>query len=220
MTNPYPIKWRIAQYLELRWWKNYLSSKNKTDYLLWKRQYWQHFLHQISDVLAIPDDASILDAGCGPAGIFTTLAQQRVTAIDPLLHRYSQEIAHFTPKDYPYVSFIATPLERFRPDHPFDIVFCLNAINHVSDIELAFERLADTVKIGGYLVLSIDAHRHNILKKLFRLLPADALHPHQYSLPEYVQLLEQHPFTILKTQCLKQSLIFGYWVIVAQKNGQ
>jgi len=219
MNNPYPVKWRLAQFLELLWWKNYLSDKSESDYLNWKREYWKNFLNSISDVLPIHNYSNILDAGCGPAGIFTILANHQVTAIDPLLDKYQHGIAHFNPLNYPQVSFFSIPIEQLQAKNEYDIVFCLNAINHVADIQKAMYRLADSVKTGGYLVLSIDAHRYNFLKYLFRLFPGDVLHPHQHKLSGYLQMIGQYPFTILKTHCLKQSLIFNYWVIVAQKTG-
>ncbi|OWY19650.1 class I SAM-dependent methyltransferase [Sphingobacteriales bacterium UPWRP_1] len=218
--NPFgSLQWKLAQALEWRWWRQYLKGKSKPQYLQWKKQYWQGFLQQIATVLPpLNPTMRILDAGCGPAGIFTVFTQQQtVVALDPLLDQYQQKLPHFCPADYPNVQFICQPLEDYSPALPFDVVFCLNAINHVARIDQCMDNLAMATKPGGYLVLSIDAHNHPILKRLFRLVPADALHPHQYSLQEYEQLLVSRGFTMVKSLLLKQEFIFGYWALVVQK---
>ena len=43
-------KWNLAQNIELRWWKNYLQDKNPTEYLVWKKEYWNNLLAQINDL--------------------------------------------------------------------------------------------------------------------------------------------------------------------------
>ena len=64
------LRWQIAQWFELRWWRRYLSGKDKERYYSWKKQYWNDLLEQIADVLPYKELGSIADLGCGPAGIF------------------------------------------------------------------------------------------------------------------------------------------------------
>ena len=78
-------KWKLAQTLEYKWWQNYLKKKDTNEYLQWKIHYWQDVLLQISKYVDIPNSKTILDAGCGPAGIFIALKGNTVDAIDPLL---------------------------------------------------------------------------------------------------------------------------------------
>lgn len=209
------LRWHVAQYFEIRWWRHYLARRDKTEYLSWKRLYWNIFL-QKSEIL-IPHGASVLDAGCGPAGIFIALVHQTVDALDPLLHRYEKSFPHFCRSDYPYVRFSAVPLERFSPGKTYDFVFCLNAINHVADLPHCFDRLAALTKAGGGLALSVDAHRFSWLKRVFRLLPADILHPHQHDLEEYRAMLAGRGFRISKEMRIKKGRIFDYYLLVAEK---
>ncbi|MCO5248688.1 MAG: methyltransferase domain-containing protein [Chitinophagales bacterium] len=209
------LKWKIAQSLEIKWWKRYLSDKNPEKYLKWKKNYWKQVLQEIgvSDEIK---DKNILDAGCGPAGIFMAFENaSSVKAIDPLLDKYT-DLPHFRPRSYPNVGFEKMPLELLDGQMKYDMVFCMNAINHVSDIHLAYDKLCDVVKAHGTLVVSIDAHNHPILKKIFRALPGDALHPHQYDLKEYEQFLIERGFKI-KTSFLKtHGRIFDYYILVAE----
>jgi len=262
------LRWRVAQFFEIRWWQRYLSGHDKTAYLAWKRRYWFDFLKKSG--LEIPPGASVLDAGCGPAGIFIILGSQTVDALDSLLDRYEKHLPHFCYSDYPNVRFFSQPLETFGstidsgcltigstaftpsrlraftpefcpksaingldPDGVnavlpikatcdtaslYDFLFCLNALNHVADLPLCLDRLAALTKPGGILAVSIDAHNHTWLKRLFRLVPADILHPHQYDLEEYRAMLAARGFQIEKSVLIKKGLVFNYCLLLATKD--
>jgi 2-polyprenyl-6-hydroxyphenyl methylase/3-demethylubiquinone-9 3-methyltransferase len=224
------FKWLLAQFLELRWWKNYLRDKNKTEYLEWKKNYWKNVLEKISDVVKVDSSKTICDLGCGPTGIFIALPQNKVTAVDPLLNEYEKHIPLFKKSEYPNVQFVECTIEDFNQNviarneervtkqapTQFDFVFCMNAINHVHDINKAIDKLKEVCVENGTVVVTIDAHNYSFFKYLFRLIPGDALHPHQYNLEEYEFFLEKRGFKILKTELLKQEFLFGHWVIVAK----
>lgn len=208
-------RWHIAQFFEIRWWRRYLKHRDKSGYLNWKRGYWLDFL-QKSD-LQLPPGARVLDAGCGPAGIFMILEEQHVDALDPLLNQYEKSLPHFRRGDYPQVHFVDAPLESFFPDDNYDFVFCLNAINHVADLPRCLDRLAALTRPGGSLALSVDAHNHALLKHLFRLAPADILHPHQHDLSEYRDMLGDRGFQVTDAILIKKEAIFNYHLLLARK---
>jgi 2-polyprenyl-3-methyl-5-hydroxy-6-metoxy-1,4-benzoquinol methylase len=212
------LRWKVAQTAEQYWWQQYLRKKPVDQYLHQKKAYWHRVLAEAKVSIAPTD--RILDAGCGPAGIFMVFPENEVVAIDPLLQRYEQTLAHFRQAWYPWVQFHNTSLENWPARASFDTVFCLNAINHVSDLPLALDRLIASLKPGGTLWLSIDAHRHTWLQPIFQLIPGDILHPHQYSKSEYIQMVEDRQCTIRQVRCLKPGQIFDYYLIEAIKNKQ
>ncbi len=209
------LRWKVAQAAEIRWWQKYLAKKQPENYRSWKMEYWQDLLSKIG--VSPEKGATALDAGCGPAGIFMALRQQKVTAIDPLLEQYESKLEHFSRADFPNVHFQNVPLEAYSTETPFDIVFCLNAINHVADLPLSFDKLVNATRPGGQLVVSIDAHNYSWLKHVFRLLPGDILHPHQYDLEEYQAMLEGRNCTIEQTHLHRKEGIFNYYIIVARR---
>ncbi len=208
------LRWKIAQAAEIRWWKAYLHKKDTADYSAWKRAYWQQLLTELQEQPLA--GARCLDAGCGPAGIFMALDAQEVHAVDPLLEQYAQ-LPHFAPAHYPWTTFHTQPLEQFQTDQPFDWVFCLNAINHVSDLEQCWQRLYEATATGGRLAVSIDAHNHAFFKHLFRLLPGDILHPHQYDLAEYEAQGKAHGGRLLQALHKDKAFFFDYYVLVFEK---
>jgi 2-polyprenyl-6-hydroxyphenyl methylase/3-demethylubiquinone-9 3-methyltransferase len=216
LTETSSWKWRLAQTLEYKWWQNYLHKQDADAYLEWKANYWQDILQTISTYIPLPYEKTILDAGCGPAGIFISLEGNSVDALDPLLDKYTS-LEHFQPARFPYTTFINTPLEAWKPLRKYDYIFCMNAINHVNDIDACYDNLAGALKQGGYLVISTDAHRYNILKKVFQYLPGDALHPVQLSIEEYDEKLVSRGMQIIKNILYKEEKIFNYFITIARK---
>jgi 2-polyprenyl-6-hydroxyphenyl methylase/3-demethylubiquinone-9 3-methyltransferase len=211
------IKWKLAQSIELRWWKSYLGDKNPAEYAIWKKNYWLNLLSKI-DSIEFTNALEILDCGCGPAGVFMALPNHvGIDAEDPLLDEYEKNLPHFNRSNYPSVNFFAVPLEDFNPTKKYDVIFCMNAINHVSNIDFCYDKLCDMLKQNGQLVITIDAHNHSVFKQLFRAVPGDVLHPHQYDLNEYNNFLESRGMKILKTEKLKSEFFFNHYLQVATK---
>jgi SAM-dependent methyltransferase len=210
------VQWKLAQFIEIRWWQQYLATKSVEDYLVWKKQYWEIFLTETG--VRVDDNAKILDLGCGPAGIFMLFDKNKVTALDPLLAHYEQKLPHFKRSFYPNVHFLTQSIEDFSPNtHRSDIVFCINAINHVQDLPKSFDILMDSVADDGKLIVSIDVHNYAFFKYLFRYIGVDALHPHQYDLQEYEAMLTNRGGDIIKKICYKKEFFFDYYVLVVNK---
>lgn len=214
MNSKPTLRWRIAQWLEIRWWRNYLRKQNVTAYAQQKRNYWQRLLAALK--LSFTDQQTMLDAGCGPAGIFMILQDHQVDAVDPLLDQYEQQLIHFAPLDYPWVQFYTSSIEAYSIEKRYDTTFCLNAINHVANWNQGLDKISDLTKPDGTLVVGIDVHRYPFLKFLFRLLPGDVLHPHQHDREDYRKALNSRGWQITKELTWKKGLIFDYWLVVCQ----
>ncbi len=209
------LRWKIAQSAELRWWQRYLKRKPTADYLQWKRAYWKTFLQQIN--VFLKTEEQVLDAGCGPAGIFTVLKDQQVDAVDPLLDQYDEKLDHFQKSNYPNISFFSESIEDFQSTKTYDKVFCLNAINHVADLDICLDKLVNFTRPGGQLIFSIDAHNYQLFKYVFRLIPGDILHPHQYDLKEYQRMLIARGLEVSNLVLYKKHFFFNYYVLVCSK---
>ena len=191
-----------------------MSGKESGAYLRKKKAYWHRVLQEFA--VELPVGIQVLDAGCGPAGIFIALDRQRVTAIDPLLADYAA-LDHFDPSWYPWVQFQACPLEMYAAGEAYSWAFCLNAINHVADLDKALHHLTQAVGEGGELLLTVDVHRSPWLKAIFRAVPGDILHPHQHGRDDYLQRLCKMGWSIRQIKNLKTGKIFNYIGIHAVK---
>lgn len=208
------IRWWVSQWAERKWWNHYLKSKTPEDYLRWKKEYWQRFLSKCA--IQIDVKARIYDAGCGPAGIYTILKNSTIVAVDPLLDSYTK-LAHFDKSSYPGVEFICTRIEDYLSKVPFDVIICINAINHVEDIAKSLKMLNYNLNKDAFMVMSTDVHRNPYLKKLFQLIPGDILHPHQYDLADYEKMLKENNFVVDRKIVLKTGTIFDYYAFIVSK---
>lgn len=211
------VKWLIAQKIELRWWQSYLRDRPKDEYHLWKKNYWLSILEKVQNISSMEPGSKILDAGCGPAGMYMVLDGFNVEAIDPLMDEYQQKIRQFDQADYPHVKFTACALEAFQPEESYDIIFCMNAINHVDDIRKCYNLLDTWLKPGGTIVLTIDAHNYAFFKYLFRIIPGDLMHPYHYSLEDYNQFLIARDYHVEAIHQLKSEFFFNHYLQIARK---
>lgn len=213
------LRWKIAQWFELQWWKRYLSGKSKEEYIAWKTNYWLTLMRTLELEKALEEANTIIDFGCGPFGL--PLANQQwkkqLTAVDPLLDEYAATIPFFNKQDYIDTHFVTQSIEDFSSSITYNIVFCMNAINHVHAIEKSFDVVVNSAQQNSKIVVSIDAHNFSFFKFLFRLIPGDILHPHQYDLKEYCRFLESRNCKIEQAVCIKQEFFFDHYVLVARK---
>jgi 2-polyprenyl-6-hydroxyphenyl methylase/3-demethylubiquinone-9 3-methyltransferase len=209
------IRWEIAQFFERKWWKNYLRKKNPDEYLYKKKKYWNNFISEISHLLSLTNDHQYLDLGCGPAGIFMVLPGNTI-AVDPLMENY-RLLSHFKAEEYKNVSFISATAEDVNINTEFDVIFCLNVINHVKDMQQCLNQIHRLCKNDGKTVISVDAHNYKFFRIVFKYLHLDILHPYQLNLSEYKKRIEDQGFFITAEKCLRRSFIFNYYVIVAVK---
>ena len=211
------LRWKIAQFFEILWWKRFLKRRDKSEYLLQKKAYWKRFLSK-SGIDDIPSDKNILDAGGGPAGIFLIFPGHNVTMCDPLLMQYQQKLTHFSKDDYPYVEFHQSTIEDFSPGCTYGYVFCLNVINHVKDLGAAIRKLIKLTSSDGYLLVSSDCHKYSFLKGIFNLFQFDILHPHQKSAEDYLKIFVNNPeIEFVRRVTIKKELIFDYTLFVFRK---
>lgn len=212
------LRWKLAQFFEIIWWRSYLKKKEKNDYLHKKQLYWKDILAKCAPVFTVQPGDSVIDMGCGPSGLYIVLNEQKVTAVDPLLDKYEQDLEVFNRAAYPNATFVVSPIESYEDTRQYQYVFCMNAINHVSDIEAGFKKLVSLAQPGGYIIVTIDAHNRGWLKSIFRIGPGDVLHPHQYDDAEYTNMLEAPGCKVLSSVLLGEAYIFNHYMLIARKN--
>ena len=216
-----PNRWKIAQHFEIRWWRKYLKHKEPDDYLSSKKIYWSFFLGQLKTNLDVSQDKQILDVGAGPAGIFILWDHIKITAIDPLFDEYEKHLPHFSKQRYKNVNFYTTPFEEFTSESKYDLIFCLNALNHFIDVESSLQKLAALLVPKGFLIISVDTHSKMFFRPIFNALQFDILHPHQFGLNEFLDTLKKiEDFEICEVVLSKGGFLFNLHTIVVKKKNE
>jgi SAM-dependent methyltransferase len=95
----------------------------------------------------------ILDIGCGPCGSleWATMAAERV-GLDPLARKYKA-----LGIDKHRMRYVAARSERIPfPDGYFDIVSCLNALDHVDNFDKTIAEIKRVTRRGGLFLVSVE----------------------------------------------------------------
>ena len=101
---------------------------------------------------------SVLDVGCGPVTSFAYLAYEGladVVGVDPLAGRYTRLLADFgfeSPAEQ--LDGAGEWLDELVPEREFDIVTARNALDHHQCPPLAWMRMFERTRVGGYLFQS------------------------------------------------------------------
>jgi 2-polyprenyl-3-methyl-5-hydroxy-6-metoxy-1,4-benzoquinol methylase len=107
---------------------------------------------------AIPDDAHVLDLGCGTGQMSLFLARDRRLVVGADLTRASLALARLAARRFGVggVLFVETDLRRpaLRP-RSFDVVVSLGVLHHTPDPRGAFAAAAELVRPGGFMVIGL-----------------------------------------------------------------
>ena len=135
---------------------------------------------------------ALLDAGCawGYGTRFFSERAHSVAGID-----FDQEAIEVAAKRYPWINFQAAPLEAIpHADQSFDVVVCLDVLEHVRDEHKSLNELFRVLRPGGMLILTTP-HRGlfsfmdpvNVLRRLGR---SDEPEHRHYSVGDLRRLLD------------------------------
>ncbi len=97
----------------------------------------------------------IIDVGCGPRGSleWATDASERV-GLDPLVGQYRMLGIHRHA-----MSYVDAPAEQMPfPDGSFDVISCLNALDHVEDVAQTVREISRVASSGATLLLLTDVN--------------------------------------------------------------
>jgi 2-polyprenyl-3-methyl-5-hydroxy-6-metoxy-1,4-benzoquinol methylase len=136
---------------ELRYWRRRQASENG-------KLRNSHYEPLYTEVFGLTKDdyrsKRVLDIGCGPRGSleWADMATQRV-GLDPLAGDYQRELGAARHR----MEYCTSGSEKIPfPDAHFDVVTCLNALDHVDDITATIREIKRVTKPGGLFLLSVE----------------------------------------------------------------
>ncbi|MCF7859519.1 MAG: class I SAM-dependent methyltransferase [Candidatus Cloacimonetes bacterium] len=208
------VKWKLAQFLELNWWRFYFKDKSKEKYYSDKMKYLLRILKSLEYTLDDFTGKNILNAGCGPAGFFILLNEAKITAVDPLLNRYEKKIEFFNMSDYPNVKFESISVEDFQPEIKYEFIFCINMLDHVREPEKVIRVFKNVLADEGKVIVLVDTNKYKLLIKLMNVLPLNPLHPQQLTNEEYINLFKRNNLKPLSNFTFKKKLLYDYKAMI------
>ncbi|HXH72456.1 MAG TPA: class I SAM-dependent methyltransferase [Mariprofundaceae bacterium] len=192
MAHHKPIShqyWQNAQRIEFSRWKGKESLSQALDSL--QASYVPLMLKYTEN---LPQDAKILEIGCGPVCASKLIRCGKKTYVDPLLDNYRRAF----PGELPEGELLASMGESIpKPDHSFDCIICLNTLGFVMNPELVLNEVDRLLKPGGMMLIGmtlfspLEARLHYWLQRLYPTLsPEDR--PYCYSPHGIRKTLSRH----------------------------
>jgi len=138
--------------------------------------------------------ACILDVGCGPVCAARFIKQGEKSYLDPLLDDFRRAY----PGKLPKKKHLTAPSDCIpEADASFDLVLCIDALDHAMNPELTLHEIERLLKPDGVFILgliifpSLIARLYHFLERYAPLFRDDA-HPYSYALTGIKKTLERH----------------------------
>lgn len=158
-------RWNKAQDWELKFWLK--TTRNGDDWNLW----WLNKFDNYKSITGKKFD-SLLEVGCGPYAKNTEYfinnfpEIKRVSLLDPLLDTFLQNNFYVKQlKERTNASVSSVALEDYNPQEKFDVVICINVLDHVKNTDLCMENIYNSLNEKGILILGQDLTSEEDLRR-------------------------------------------------------
>jgi SAM-dependent methyltransferase len=201
-------RWELAIDFEAHDWKN-KPNIFEEEYVESREKFSDYFKKVEAD-LNVQEDWKLLDVGCNATCVSGMIKKGFHCGIDPLANELeiqkkvpAFEIKNATGENIPY------------PNENFDLVVCVNVIDHTIDPKEVMKEIDRVTKKDGYLVIAVYVYNDFIclMRKIAEKIPGlrNVGHPHTFSQKSFEKLVSSY-YNILSTQIIyegKDPLDFG-----------
>jgi ubiquinone/menaquinone biosynthesis C-methylase UbiE len=165
-------KYSMELAFQKEWVKEFKQNKHKV------LEYWKkhRYLDDVNKICKITKDSTVLDVGCGLSSVLHFVEGKRF-GIDSLADEYLKMY------EYPEGITVKKGFGEYLPfpNNNFDVVFCSNALDHVTSPKKTVKEILRVLKDNGHFVLTVEvfkdktkrdpSHLHSfLLKDVFCLL--------------------------------------------------
>lgn len=139
------------------------QDDNIPQYRTWnfKKLQWHsrpyEYKYAVDRVADLGSDLDILDLGCGVKhpGYLMLAELENVASVDAL--DLSNELLS-NGHDHAKVRKVVADIFTWDKDKFYDVVVCVSTVEHIEKYQQVFQTIAEILKPGGYLVLTIDIY--------------------------------------------------------------
>lgn len=213
-------RWSVAQSKEEVFWRRKSVFNSQMERVISR---YGPVIDKISDRLA--PYSTILDVGCGPTCAGQLFSVGIKTYLDPLMDSFLKTY----PEKLAKGEKICSTAENIpKPDESFDVVLCVNALDHMFDPEKALDEIHRVLKRGGIFVLGIFLHplpvamARRFIERWLPIFREDA-HPYSYTLKSLRKLLnkyfsvQQEIRVFRKNSALIPSIHREDWMLISKR---
>lgn len=158
------------------------------------------------------DGRTVADIGCGPYGILTGVAEEAgrfrrrplLVGVDPLMRFFVSQIGILRSRENVRL-YCARAEELPLADGCCDLVFCVNALDHMDQPESSIRELRRVLRPGGTCAVSLHTVTPLFTPVRGLLKHVDHNHPHHFSRGDIQRLLLRH-FDRVEVSCVVSML--------------
>lgn len=138
---------------ELKYWQR------QHDKAGWFRNDWyrKYMLEMAGAKQADFDGLFVADFGCGPRGSLSWLENATTFGIDLLVPLYADAFPEDI-KSHGVIYVASTERHIPLPDNSLDVMFTMNALDHVSNLQVMCDEICRVLKPGGKFAASFNLH--------------------------------------------------------------
>ena len=157
------------------------SAEDIMEFLRLRRHTWASLVGLLKGDIAFDSSKRVLDIGCGPTSIFLALSGGKKYVVDPTLERLFQ-LHPFVREveEYRDVNFVSRPIEETIFDQQFDLIFTINALDHVGALKPVVDKIDELLAPGGILVIIVDCYADRTVRNIMSFFDVDLPHPHHF----------------------------------------
>jgi len=181
-------RWLLAQEQER---KGIESAEDMREWLRVRRYTWARLLDALKGEISFDSSKRILELGGGPTSIFLALREGGKYMVDPncellfRLHPFMREV-----EEYKDVNFIASPIEEAALDKQFDLIFSINALDHVGELKPVIDKIDEL--LAGTLVIIVDCYADRVVRDVISFFDVDLPHPHHFVAEDIIKLFSSY----------------------------
>ena len=142
-------------------------------------EYWKRYryFNEINGLCGFTENTRILDVGCGISTVLHFVKGKKY-GIDPLANEYKR--LYDFPRD---IEIIQASGEKIPfASKYFEVVFCSNALDHVTSAEKAVSEIHRVLAEGGFFVLTVELFQERVER--------NAAHPYSLRREDLFDLLK------------------------------
>ncbi len=184
-------RWKIAQEAEKRYRHRCgYSPKN----LEQSKRHWEALLDLLPRRCVVDHHSKrILEVGGAGSSVFLAVKGRINVAVDPLYEFLFKLYPVLSELDeYRDVVFVSRPIEDFEIDEEFELVFAINTLDHMGNLDRVSRRIDSLLAYGGYLIILVDCYSDSLVRSLNRRFDADPAHPHHFVAEDVPELFSAH----------------------------
>jgi SAM-dependent methyltransferase len=180
-------RWRIAQEAEKRYRQKYGYSRQILEQ---SKRNWEALLDLLPEGCVVDHQSKrILEVGGAGTSVFLAVKGRMNVAVDPLYEFLFELYPVLGDVDeYRDVVFVSRPIEDLEINEEFDLIFAVNTLDHMGNLDKVSRRIDSLLACGGYFIILVDCHFDSLVRSLNRRFDADLAHPHHFIMEDIEEL--------------------------------